>query len=69
MRTSKENKKLSEPGTRRLTIQPTYYSTYGGYTKIPQIRLQGKWLEELGFSLHKRVKVTTEKNRLIIQVE
>lgn len=32
----------------------------------PMIRLQGKWLEELGFKIGDRVEVTLSENRIVI---
>ena len=43
------------------------YETSGtDYKRIPQIRLQGKWLQELGFDIGEALNVECEGGRLII---
>ncbi len=43
------------------------YETSGAdYKRIPQIRLQGKWLQELGFEIGEAVNVECEGGKLII---
>lgn len=39
------------------------------YTTLPEIRLEGRWLEEVGFKEGKRVKIQVEKNKLTITVD
>lgn len=36
---------------------------------IPQIRLQGKWLQECGFEPGNRVHVQCERGKLIITID
>ena len=36
------------------------------YKSVPQIRLQGLWLEQLGFESGAEVKVECEEGRLVI---
>lgn len=36
------------------------------YTTVPQIRLQGLWLEQLGFEPGVELKVECEEGRLVI---
>ncbi|KQB39595.1 SymE family type I addiction module toxin [Flavobacterium aquidurense] len=38
-------------------------------TKIPVIRLEGKWLKKLGFNEGQMINVTQEINRLIITID
>ena len=61
--------------TRELTVYETTYSVakydgiYYGRSKlqfVPQIRLQGKWLEELGFEAGMKINVSCEEGKLII---
>jgi len=40
-------------------ILSVYYS-YTGDKEVPQIRLQGKWLKELGFETGKKIVVLAE---------
>jgi toxic protein SymE len=39
------------------------------YQAVPAIRLQGKWLENLGFSVGQEINVQCEKGCLIIRLE
>lgn len=36
--------------------------------EMPVIRLQGRWLEKLGFEIGKRVTVEESPNRLVLEV-
>lgn len=52
--------------SRKLKIYKKYQArTYGGIT-IPEIRLEGKWLEKLGFREGEMIIVREEKDKLII---
>lgn len=37
------------------------------YKSVPQIRLQGLWLEQLGFEPRMELKVECQEGRLVIQ--
>ena len=50
---------------RRMKV---YEGTGANYKKIPQLRLQGDWLEELGFEIGKPINVHCENEKLIITV-
>ena len=39
------------------------------YQAVPAIRLQGKWLEQLGFSVGQEINVQCQKGCLIIRLE
>lgn len=43
------------------------YCTYQGRNLSPQIRLEGKWLEQLGFTAGSFVSIQCEKRRLVIE--
>ncbi|PWB25774.1 SymE family type I addiction module toxin [Flavobacterium sp. HTF] len=52
--------------SRKLKIYKKYQArAYGGIT-IPEIRLEGKWLEKLGFREGQMIIVREEKDKLII---
>lgn len=54
---------------RKLKIHSKYQKrTYKDIT-IPEIRLEGKWLEKLGFKQNHTIIVEEMKNKLIITVE
>ena len=38
-------------------------------TTVPEIRLEGKWLEQLGFEQGNEVLIEQKKNKLIITVK
>jgi toxic protein SymE len=44
-------------------------SQEGKYKKIPQIRLEGKWLEELGFQAGGSFLISHEKGKITIELE
>ncbi|MDH7461134.1 SymE family type I addiction module toxin [Chitinophagaceae bacterium 26-R-25] len=46
-------------------LQP---SSYRRYTEVPMLRLMGKWLEHAGFPPQKRISITIEKGKLIMQL-
>ncbi|MFD2966487.1 SymE family type I addiction module toxin [Sphingobacterium bambusae] len=41
---------------------------YRYYVWCPEIRLQGKWLQECGFQAGQRIQVSMEANKLIISI-
>lgn len=43
------------------------YLTYQGNSPSPQIRLEGKWLEQLGFTAGSFVSIQCEEGRLVIE--
>ena len=50
--------------SRKLTV---YGATKGAHFQSkPQIRLQGDWLKETGFSIGDNIQVICKKNRLVI---
>lgn len=36
------------------------------YVAVPEIRLEGKWLRELGFEIGKEIEIKQQKNKLTI---
>ncbi|MFC5044697.1 SymE family type I addiction module toxin [Aquimarina hainanensis] len=44
------------------------YRRWGSDYFVPEIRLEGLWLEQLGFKKGDTVKIDQEKNKLIITV-
>jgi toxic protein SymE len=55
--------------TRKLTIYTKFRQNGRDYTTIPEIRLEGKWLEKLGFMQGQKVKVEQEEFKLTITVD
>lgn len=44
-------------------FQPRKWSNYAA---IPEIRLEGRWLKELGFEIGKEIEIKQQKNKLTI---
>lgn len=66
---------MSDLKNRKLKVYQTSYEVYNphGYNVhsrknvcIPQIRLQGKWLEECGFDIGSKCEVVCKDGRLTI---
>jgi len=49
---------------RQLKVQ--YHFTFSSYEQVPRILLQGKWLQQAGFSIADEVSVTVLDNLLVI---
>jgi len=66
MRTSKrQNSK--RPDVRSLKIQPkTRFNRYSN-KDVPEIKLCGNWLQNLGFEMGERVTITSMSELLIIR--
>jgi len=53
---------------RNLKIYSKFRSRKYDMTKIPAIRLEGKWLDKLGFKEGKQVTIEISSNKLIIHL-
>lgn len=51
---------------RKLKIYKKFRYQRWQHTSVPEIRLEGKWLDKLGFKIGKEVSVKQEKNKLVI---
>ena len=56
--------KIQKPYARQLTVSYRYQS---GKLEVPFIRICGKWLEEAGFSVNNKVRVSVNDNLLILE--
>ncbi|NCT73592.1 MAG: type I toxin-antitoxin system SymE family toxin [Chitinophagaceae bacterium] len=54
---------------RSLKIQPLIRCSLFKDTRVPEIRFSGKWLEKLGFTEKKRIRILPSKGQLILQLE
>ncbi|WP_343616830.1 SymE family type I addiction module toxin [Flavobacterium sp.] len=54
---------------RKLKIHTKYQKRNYKYITIPMIRLEGTWLEKLGFKQGKMIIVNEKKNKLIITID
>lgn len=55
---------------RTLTVSSitNYSRVKNDFSTYPLIRLQGKWLEKLGFNIGDKVQVIEDKEQLIIKI-
>ena len=57
------------PRVRTLKIQPKTIVNVFNLKHVPEIKLCGNWLEELGFHHGKRVSITSMNGLLIIRLQ
>lgn len=67
MRNNKRQTTLRRPEVRSLKIQPKRRVNKYSHKDVPEIKLCGDWLRELGFQMGERVTVTSMSNLLIIR--
>jgi len=60
-----KRKTIRKADVRSLKIQPK--RRYNSRKDVPEIKLCGNWLQELGFEYGARVTITTMPNLLIIR--
>ena len=51
---------------RHLKVYQKFRTRTRDNTTVPEIRLEGNWLKELGFEIGKEIKVAQQKNKLTI---
>lgn len=52
---------------RKLKIYQKHQTRdWSRYVVVPEIRLEGKWLRELGFEIGKEIEIKQQKNKLTI---
>ncbi|MEM9680060.1 MAG: SymE family type I addiction module toxin [Bacteroidota bacterium] len=51
---------------RQLKVYQKFRSRTWDTTTVPEIRLEGFWLEELGFDIGKAIEVKQQKHKLTI---
>lgn len=51
---------------RKLKIYQKFRTRAWDNTTVPEIRLEGKWLKELGFEIGKEIEITEQPNKLTI---
>lgn len=54
---------------RKLKIHTKFRTRTWDNTTVPEIRLEGRWLEKLGFEKGKEVLIEEQQNQLIIIVK
>lgn len=59
---------MTMPKHRKLKIYAKYQPRrWGGGVSIPEIRLEGKWLDKLGFKTGQTIIIEQELHKLIIR--
>lgn len=65
-----QEENFQQSGKRQLKVYEKCISrAYHRYVVFPEIRLCGKWLQEIGFDCGQSVTVRHEKNKIIITVD
>lgn len=54
---------------RRLRVYTKFRGRTYDNTTVPEIRLEGRWLEKVGFNTGQKVKIEQEHGRLIITLD
>jgi hypothetical protein len=67
MRTHKKKEATKRPDVRRLKVQPKIRFNAYSRSCVPEIKLCGKWLYDLGFTEGANVTITTMPQLLIIR--
>lgn len=61
---------MKQSAKRQLKIHRKYISrSYSRYVIFPEIRLCGKWLQEIGFNYGNFVTVEHQRNKIIITTQ
>lgn len=55
--------------SRRLRVQGKINSSLKSETSFPEIKLSGQWLKQLGFVAGQQVRVTTEHQKITIELD
>jgi hypothetical protein len=71
MRIGKKEKKVGirRPEVRSLKIQPRFRQNEYSTVDVPEIRLSGNWLQQLGFCHGRRVIITMMNELLIVRLQ
>ncbi|HEY1045379.1 MAG TPA: SymE family type I addiction module toxin [Bacteroidia bacterium] len=65
-----QEENFQQSGRRQLKVYEKYISrSYHQYVVFPEIRLCGKWLQDMGFDCGQSVTVRHEKNKIIITLD
>jgi len=51
---------------KKIKIQPKYRERTYDQIIVPEIKMEGKWLEKLGFKLGRHIQVEWKQKKLII---
>ena len=51
---------------KNIKVAYTSRCTGGSYTQVPKIQMEGRWLEELGFSIGSTIVVAVSYTHLVI---
>jgi toxic protein SymE len=70
MQTGQNNnsKHNSDQQVKMMKVYSVFRDNVNHSFRVPQIRISGKWLEELGFNYGKHIVVTVDRGSLTIQL-
>lgn len=54
---------------RKLKIHSKFRTRRWDNTTVPEIRLEGRWLRDVGFKEGERIRIQVEKNKLTITLD
>lgn len=60
---------MTMPKSRKLKIHSKCQARVDCWVTIPEIRLEGKWLDKLGFKQGQTVIIAQQKNKLTITID
>jgi toxic protein SymE len=63
-----ETNSTVQNAAREITICGRSSPRSGYYVNVPEVRLMGKWLEQIGFGIGDRIKVECQNQKLIISL-
>jgi len=61
-----QNNQKEQSSTRHLTVYASYRRNTNKFKVVPELRLKGQWLKNLGYAPGTRVQITHQGNQLII---
>ena len=67
-----QNKKNQPSAERQLKVYYKYFHRVNSWQRsviFPEIRLCGKWLQDIGFEHGQTINVRQEKNKIIITID
>jgi len=57
---------MTKHKAKQVKLQPKYRSLAYGQKTVPELKLSGVWLEEIGFKAGEKVNIAIQENQLII---
>ena len=58
---------MANQNHKQVKLQPKYRSLSYGHKIVPELKISGVWLEQLGFKAGDTVRIIMQEHQLIIQ--